>query len=107
VGGWLEFEDILTKLGFKVGFVVWFQGGVVVGCVCWRHTTMSDGTWGWWMLSADVSVRTLGGARCGAPVRRTHGGGVYERWRIVRVRSIVAGMYFDFEVGGARAVGGT
>jgi hypothetical protein len=62
------FEDILTKLGFKVGFVVWFRGGVVVGCVCWRHTTKSDGTSVWWMLAADVNVRTLGGARCGAPV---------------------------------------
>jgi hypothetical protein len=57
------------------------------------------------MVAADVNVRTLGGARCGAPVpwREVF----YKRWRIVRVRSIVDGMYFDFEVGGARAVGGT
>jgi hypothetical protein len=34
-------------------------------------------------------------------------GVVCKRWRIVRVRSTMAGMYFDFEVGGARAVGRT
>jgi hypothetical protein len=38
-----------------------------VGCVCWRHTTKPDGAWVWRMLAADVNVRTLGGARCGAP----------------------------------------
>jgi hypothetical protein len=76
-----------------------------VGCVCWRHTTKSDGTWVWWMLAADINVRTLGGARCGAPVPWR---GIFcKRWRIMRVRSTVDGMYFDFEVGGARAVGGT
>jgi hypothetical protein len=48
-------------------FVVWFRGGVVVGCVCWRHMTMPDGAWVWWLLTADVNVRTLGGAPCGAP----------------------------------------
>jgi hypothetical protein len=38
-----------------------------VGCVCWRHTTMYDGAWVWWMLAADINVRTLAGARGGAP----------------------------------------
>jgi hypothetical protein len=40
----------------------------VVGCVYCRHTTKYDGTWVCWILTADVNVRTLGGARCGAPV---------------------------------------
>jgi hypothetical protein len=66
---------------------------------------MSDGTWVWWMSAADANVRTLGGARCGAPVPWRE---VFcKRWRIVRVRNNVDGMHFDFEVGGARAVRGT
>jgi hypothetical protein len=99
------FEDILTKLSFEVGLVVWFRGGVVASCLCWLHMTTSDGTWVWWMLAADVNVRTLGEARCGAPVPWK--GFFCKRWRIMRVRNTVVGMYFDFEVGGARAVGGT
>jgi hypothetical protein len=48
VGGRLEVEDILTAVDseydMELGrFVVWFRGGVVVGCVCWRHTTMPYG----------------------------------------------------------------
>jgi hypothetical protein len=37
----------------------------VVG-VCWRHTTMSDGTWVCFPWASGVNVRTLGGARGGA-----------------------------------------
>jgi hypothetical protein len=86
-------------------FVVVFKGGVVAGYVCWRHTTMHDVAWVWWMLAADVNVRMLGGTRFGAPVPWR---GVFcKRWLIVRVRSAEVGTHFDFEVGDAGAVGGT
>jgi hypothetical protein len=55
----------------RSGAVARVGGGVVVAFVCWRHTTKSDGTWVYWMLAADVNVRTLGGA-WGA--RRPRGG---------------------------------
>jgi hypothetical protein len=45
----------------------WVVFGFRVGCVCWRHTTMPDAAWVWRRSAADVNVRTLGGARCGAP----------------------------------------
>jgi hypothetical protein len=97
-------EDTLTTFGFKVGFVVWFR----VGCVCWRHTTRSDGTWVWWMLASDVNVRSSGRFEVRGVVRRSRKGVFFcKLWWIVRVRSTLAGMYFDFEVGGARAVGRT
>jgi hypothetical protein len=110
VGGRLELEDVLTKMGWLYGVevfgsVVGLRAWLVVGSVCWRHTTMYDGTCVCWMLAADVNVRTLGGARCGAPVPWWV---VFrKRWRTVRVRNTEVGTYFDFEVGDAEAVGWT
>jgi hypothetical protein len=76
----------------------------IVGCVCWRHTTTSDGTWVWFLLAADMNVRTLGWARCGAP----------NPWRGVFVSDVElcgvavlwVGIQCVFEVGGAGFVGG-
>jgi hypothetical protein len=42
----------------------------VVG-VCWRHTTMSYGTWVCFLWASGVNVRTLGGR---VVVRRIRGG---------------------------------
>jgi hypothetical protein len=55
------------------------------------------------MLAADKDVRTLGGARCGAPPL----GGVSfcKRWVGLLLRSTELGICSDFEVGGAIAVG--
>jgi hypothetical protein len=61
--------------------------------------------WVWWLLTADVNVRTLGGARCGAPPPER--GGFYNQWLFLSVRSIEVGIRLDFKVGGARAVGET
>jgi hypothetical protein len=44
-----------------------FRVGFAVGCVYWLHTTMPNGAWVWCLLTADVNVRTLRRARCGAP----------------------------------------
>jgi hypothetical protein len=65
---------------------------------------MPDGTWVWCMLAADGNVRTLGGARCGAPLPR--GGFVIEGCFFFS-RSTKAGTCLGFEVGGARVVGET
>jgi hypothetical protein len=45
-----EFENIvieegLLTVGVSGRVIVREGGGVVVGFVCWRHTTMYDGTW--------------------------------------------------------------
>jgi hypothetical protein len=74
-GGGLEVEDILTEREAQYGedtrgFEEWLRVGFRVDCVCWRHTTRPDGTWVWWRLAADGNVRTLGRARCGAPLPR-------------------------------------
>jgi hypothetical protein len=87
-----------------VGLVVWFRVGFVVGCVCWRHTTIYDGTWVLRMLAADVNVMTLGKACVGAPALWR--GGFCKRWQILCVRNTVGGTWVGFELGGARAVGG-
>jgi hypothetical protein len=64
---------------------------------------MPDGTWVCWMLAADGYVRTLGGARCGAPLL---GRGVFcKRGVRLFIRSTRVGTCSDFEVGGAIAVG--
>jgi hypothetical protein len=57
------------------------------------------------MLTAGENVRTLGGARCGAPPpwRSVFG----KRCWIPCVLSSEAGIGLEFEIGGARAVGGT
>jgi hypothetical protein len=73
--GGLEVEDMLTEHETQLGedtkgFEESFRFGFRVECVCWRHTTRPDGTWVWWRLAADRNVRTLGGARCGAPPPR-------------------------------------
>jgi hypothetical protein len=110
VGGRIEVEVITTEASVEecevvVRLVVWFRVGFVVGCVCWRHTTMSDGNWVWWMFAADVNVRTLSGARDGAlaPWR----GQICQRWRILCVRSTVGDTCLNFKAGGARATGRT
>jgi hypothetical protein len=55
------------------------------------------------MLAADSNVRTLGGARCGAPFP---GRGAFCKRRVLLfIRNTVAGTCSDFEVGGAIAVG--
>jgi hypothetical protein len=66
---------MLTERGSQLGkdtdgFEESFRFGFRVDCVCWRHTTRPDETWVWRRLAADGNVRTLGGARCGAPPAR-------------------------------------
>jgi hypothetical protein len=46
---------------------MWVGCGGEVVSVCWRHTTMLDGTWVCFMRASGVDVRTLGGTRGGAP----------------------------------------
>ena len=46
---------------------MWIKCGVEVVSVCWRHTTKPDGTWVCFLRASGVDVRTLGGARGGAP----------------------------------------
>jgi hypothetical protein len=46
---------------------VWVECVIEVVNMCWRHTTMLDGTWVCFLLASGVNVRTLGGARGGAP----------------------------------------
>jgi hypothetical protein len=46
---------------------MWVECGVEVVSVCWRHTTMHDGTWVCFQRASSVDVRKLGGARGGAP----------------------------------------
>jgi hypothetical protein len=41
------------------GFDEWFRFGFVVGCVCWRHTTMLDGFGGCWRRTG-TSGRSVG-----------------------------------------------
>jgi hypothetical protein len=65
---------------------------------------MLDGAWVSWLLTADMNVRTLGGARCGAP---PPGRGFCNQLLFLSVRSTKLGTRLDFEVDGARAVGGT
>jgi hypothetical protein len=99
----------------RVGFVVWFgdrMASTMVSSwsrsglrVYWRHTTKPDGAWVWWLLTADVNVLTLGGARCGAPPPGR--GGFCNRWLFLSFRSTEVGTRMDFKVGGVRAVGWT
>jgi hypothetical protein len=62
------FEVVRSSVGVSGGLVARGNGGFVVRCVCWRHTTMSDG-WdmGLFFVAADMNIRTLCIARCGAP----------------------------------------
>jgi hypothetical protein len=56
------------------------------------------------MLAADRDVRTLGGARCGAP---PSGEEVFcKRCVFLVCRSTLTGTFVEFEVGGAIDVGG-
>jgi hypothetical protein len=61
------FEGSGSTTGVGGRFLKDVGGGFVEGCVCWRHTTIFDGTWACCLVAADLNVRTLGWARCGAP----------------------------------------
>jgi len=77
-------------------------GGFVVGCVCWRRTTMIDGTRVCCSLAVDLNVRTLGGTRCGAPCFWR--GAFCNRWQVFPGCSTVGGTRREFEVGGAEGI---
>jgi hypothetical protein len=67
--GRLEFVGILIevvrpRVGVSGWLIVREGGGFVVGRVCWRHTTKSDGTWVWFLLAARGHERP--DARLGA-----------------------------------------
>jgi hypothetical protein len=63
--------------------------GVEVVNVCWRHTTTPGRTWISFLPASGVDVRTLGGARGGAPTPWGEFFVIYRtRWGVV-VLSVV------------------
>jgi hypothetical protein len=79
-------------------------GGFVVESVCWRHTTIVDGTWVFRLRAADGNVRTLVGARWSAPYPCR---AFCNRCHISVLRSTMVVSRDCFESGGAEVIGGT